>query len=416
MTPKPLLRRPEVEAITHLSRAAIYSKMKKGTFPLPVRLGSTSVAWRAEDIDRWISELPVANELAGSASRAAAADRALERTRERAAGHGVAQQPIDWPPLMPAVAEALLGEPSSATRRELRYGRKGSLSVRLDSGTWFDFEGGTGGGVLALVEREHGSRAAALAWLKTEGFIGQRDSALARPESRCKPRAGETGNPAGVRPYAAQPARREDSRRFARRVWTETRPLAGTVAERYLEACGVGHVAGAPALRFHPGLSHPNAPDRLPCLVAGVQDTGGRFLGIQRTYLAVDGSGKASVDPVRASLGSLAGGTVRLAESIDDRLLVGEGIESTAAAALILDWRGGAWAALGTSGLRAVELPAGVHDVVIAADRDAKGGGQLAAAALAERLEAEGRRVLIHFSHDFGEFGDFADALAEPMS
>lgn len=72
MTPKPLLRRPEVEAITHLSRAAIYSKMKKGAFPLPVRLGSNSVAWRAEDIDRWISELPVANELAGSESRAAA--------------------------------------------------------------------------------------------------------------------------------------------------------------------------------------------------------------------------------------------------------------------------------------------------------------------------------------------------------
>ena len=58
-----LLRRPEVEAITHLSRAAIYSKMKKGTFPLPVRLGPNSVAWRAEDIDRWISKLPVASEL-----------------------------------------------------------------------------------------------------------------------------------------------------------------------------------------------------------------------------------------------------------------------------------------------------------------------------------------------------------------
>lgn len=72
MTPKPLLRRPEVEAITHLSRASIYSKMKKGAFPLPVRLGSNSVAWRAEDIHRWISELPVANELRDE-SRAAAA-------------------------------------------------------------------------------------------------------------------------------------------------------------------------------------------------------------------------------------------------------------------------------------------------------------------------------------------------------
>ena len=67
-----LLKRPEVEAVTHLSRASIYSKIKAGNFPLPVRLGSNSVAWHAEDIDRWIAELPVANELRDE-SRAAAA-------------------------------------------------------------------------------------------------------------------------------------------------------------------------------------------------------------------------------------------------------------------------------------------------------------------------------------------------------
>ena len=194
-------------------------------------------------------------------------------------------------------------------------------------------------------------------------------------------------------PCAAQPASRKDSQPFARRIWKTTRLLAGTVAERYLDARGVGHVAGAPALRFHPGLSHPSAPGRFLCLVAGVQDAGERFLGIQRTYLSVDGSGKADVDPVRASLGSLAGGAVRLAESIGDRLLVGEGIETTAAAALVLDWRGGAWATLGTSGLRAVELPELVREVTIAADRDV--GGLRAAAALARRLEGEGRRVEI---------------------
>ena len=66
-----LLKRPEVEAVTGLSRASIYSKIKAGTFPLPVRLGSNSVAWRAEDIDRWIAELPVAEELR-SGDRAAA--------------------------------------------------------------------------------------------------------------------------------------------------------------------------------------------------------------------------------------------------------------------------------------------------------------------------------------------------------
>ena len=100
---------------------------------------------------------------------------------------------------------------------------------------------------------------------------------------------------------------------------------------------------------------------------------------------------------------------MRLAESIGDRLLVGEGVETTAAAALVLDWRGGAWATLGTSGLRAVEIPECVREVTIAADRDA---GGLRAAALARRLEGEGRPVEIRAPCR----GDFADWLSEVTS
>ena len=190
----------------------------------------------------------------------------------------------------------------------------------------------------------------------------------------------------------------------ARRVWERTKPLPDTIAETYLTARGVGHVGVAPALRFSPALSHPCAPGRFPCLVAGVQDAAGGFLGVQRTYLAADGAGKANVEPPRASLGSLSGGAVRLGEPESGRaLVVGEGIESTAAAMVLFDAPG--WAALGTSGLRTIELPEHVRDVVIAADRDA--GGLRAAAALYRRLEAEGRGVEIRRPHK----GDFNDAL-----
>ena len=62
---------------------------------------------------------------------------------------------IDWPAIAGDVAHALLGEPSSATRRELRYGRKGSLSVDIECGRWRDHEAGEGGGVLALARISH---------------------------------------------------------------------------------------------------------------------------------------------------------------------------------------------------------------------------------------------------------------------
>ena len=335
----------------------------------------------------------------------------------RAGGHTAPTSRIDFAALMPDVALALLGEPNArmSTASEFRYGRRGSLVVHVGgerAGRWHDFEVGEGGGVLDLVVRERGcDRAGAARWLRDAGSVVSMDPALGRPQSRCEPRPGDVT-------YAAVPKADANERRaWARRTWIATRPLAGTVAEVYLAARGVAHVASAPALRFHPSLTHPAAPGRFPALVAGVQAVTGRFMGIQRTYIAADGTDKAAVDPARASLGSLAGGAVRLAESADGRLLVGEGIESTAAAVLVLDWRhGGAWATLGTPGLRAVELPEHVRDVTIAADRDPGGGGQLAAATLAERLEAEGRHVAIHFSHNFGEFRDFADALAKAMA
>ena len=47
-----------------------------------------------------------------------------------------------------AVAHRLLGKPTSASKTELRYGRKESLSISLEKNVWKDFDKGTSGGVL----------------------------------------------------------------------------------------------------------------------------------------------------------------------------------------------------------------------------------------------------------------------------
>ena len=318
-----------------------------------------------------------------------------------------ARPAIDFAALMPDVARALLGEPNArlSTARELRYGRHGSLAVHVGgeyAGTWRDFEGDEGGGVLALVAREAGARDSreAIAWLREGGFLDGEPGRQARHGAEPPRKPPESRSEAFPAPDHAI-ARRK----VARRVWESTEPLPGTIAERYLTARGVGHVSGAPALRFHAALTHPVVPGRFPCLVAGVQDVHGGFLGVQRTYLDSTGAGKANVEPVKASLGSTAGGAVRLAEPEHGRLLVGEGIESTAAAMALFDLPG--WAAIGAGGLRAIEIPPHVEDVLIASDRDA--AGLRAAAALARRLEAEGRNVEIRRPHK----GDFNDVLRE---
>ena len=61
-----LLRRRDVEGITGMSRASIYRLMQKGDFPRPVKVGSTAVRWKENDIAAWIESRPVAMSELGS--------------------------------------------------------------------------------------------------------------------------------------------------------------------------------------------------------------------------------------------------------------------------------------------------------------------------------------------------------------
>ena len=53
--PGKLLRLPFVEERTGLKKSTIYAGVKAKTFPAPVRLSARAVAFREEDVDRWIT-------------------------------------------------------------------------------------------------------------------------------------------------------------------------------------------------------------------------------------------------------------------------------------------------------------------------------------------------------------------------
>ena len=84
-------------------------------------------------------------------------------------------------------------------------------------------------------------------------------------------------------------------------------------------------------LRYHPSCWHVSAT-HLPAMVAAIE--GGKDFAVHRTYLSHDGREKAKVDPVKAMLGTVAGGAVRLRLGRGP-LMVGEGIESTLSASIL---------------------------------------------------------------------------------
>lgn len=54
--PSVLLRLPEVQRRTGLSRSSIYAKIGRGEFVRPVRLGPNSVGWPESEILSWIAD------------------------------------------------------------------------------------------------------------------------------------------------------------------------------------------------------------------------------------------------------------------------------------------------------------------------------------------------------------------------
>jgi hypothetical protein len=196
---------------------------------------------------------------------------------------------------------------------------------------------------------------------------------------------------------------RDDAKRTkaALSIWQSAAPADGTLVETYLRSRGI--VMPIPAtLRFRAGLKHPCGgiwPAMVALVTRGEDDTP---LAIHRTFLAHDGAGKAPVDPQKMMLGPCRGGAVRLA-SPGDVLMVGEGIESCLAA--VLATGNPAWAALSTSGLRALDLPDTARDVIVLADGDDP--GEAAARDCAWRWKRESRRVRIARPPKEMDFNDF---------
>jgi putative DNA primase/helicase len=172
-------------------------------------------------------------------------------------------------------------------------------------------------------------------------------------------------------------------------IWQTTMPAAGTLVETYLAQRGL-YCPVPPTLRFHPGLRHPTG-GIWPAMVALITDgVSGMPLAIHRTFIAPNGAGKAPVEPQKMMLGPCRGGAARLGVA-SDALMVGEGIETCLAAMQATGTP--TWAALSTSGLRALELPTTVRDVIVLADGDDP--GEAAAQDCARRWKREVRRVRI---------------------
>lgn len=174
----------------------------------------------------------------------------------------------------------------------------------------------------------------------------------------------------------------------ARSIWEAAAPADGTLAARYLASRSIALTAPL-CVRFA-RLPYGRAAECYPCLVAAVTAPDGNLCGIQRTYLASDGDGKAALSKPKLSLGRIAGGAIRCSDPAET-LIVTEGLEDALSASQIFGLP--AWAAAGVGMLAKMQLPARVRSVIIGADNDE--AGQAGARKAAETFSSQGRLVRI---------------------
>ncbi len=214
--------------------------------------------------------------------------------------------------------------------------------------------------------------------------------------SGCRPEAvwaalrdrGLAGGDAGPGTVRQVPRRRDNSDRgrSALDIWRATRPAQGSPVEDYLRSRGITRPIPH-TIRYHPALKHPDIGQHLPALVAAVADAARKVTGIQRIFLTMDGR-KAPLTRPKLALGTLRGSAVRLAPTTD-RVWLTEGIEDGLAVMQMMGEP--AWAVLGTSGFKSVELPENIKQVILAPDGD--DAGQAVIEDAARRLAGQGREV-----------------------
>lgn len=151
-------------------------------------------------------------------------------------------------------------------------------------------------------------------------------------------------------------------------IWRAAIPINGTLAETYLRSRAITCEL-PPSLRYVE-LPYGRTGRVYPCLVACISSSEGPLQGIQRTFLAADGLGKAEVPKAKLSLGSVSGGAIRLGPMSEDVVLCA-GVED--GLSLLQELGRSVWAVPGDSNLSSVCFPTPVRSVAIGGDNDRSG-------------------------------------------
>ena len=281
----------------------------------------------------------------------------------------------------------IVGDARNTRGRSLFVRLSGPQSGKGVAGKWSDAATGEYGDLLDIIRESIGLNDFSEALDEARRFLSlPRDSP--RPPAAFDRTERETGSPES-----------------ARRLFAMARPIAGTLAERYLEHRGIAPAGNIKTLRFHPRCyyrsSSGSPPETWPAMIGAVTDLDGNITGAHRTWLDQSGRDKAPIPFPRRAMGELLGNGVRFAAPLDV-MAAGEGIETVLSVRCLLPTMP-MIAALSSAHLAAIHFPVALRRLYVLRDNDA--AGERALATLIRRTTGAGIEAIV-LTPTLGDFND----------
>ena len=304
---------------------------------------------------------------------------------------------------MEALAHHLLGKPGSKQSDTLRYGRKGSLSISLKDGLWYNFETAEKGNALQLIKAQMGFSDFKDTMAFAKDFLNYRDDWVVRPNQ-------STGD-SDKRVVKDSPNKRD----YAIKLANSSVPIKGTIAEKYLkEHRNLSQYHNA-ELRFIPKIStkHDDKSKTVAGLLAIARNDKNEINHVQVIRLnPLTGEKDVQSRIVKQTYGSPNGKTIVLNSNASSKITyLSEGIE-TGLSILECNRNANVQATLSKSNFKNVDLRNISEKVVLCLDNDGDKTfkDELITKSVIRLLDA-GKKVSIVMPDKIGD--DFNDVLRQ---
>jgi ATP-dependent exoDNAse (exonuclease V) alpha subunit len=255
------------------------------------------------------------------------------------------------------LATLLLGAPNQhmSNAHELRFGKSGKIVVNLSGdniGTWYDFKSDESGNLLKLIQREQqvGFKDAIL---YAAEFAGLSPEQRPNQSKTVQFTQSETVEALTLKKQEDQARKLEQ----VQRLYEESVPIQGTLAERYLKEHRSIQAELPESLRFHASAYESQTKQKLPALIAFAKDSEGTLKAAQVTYLDGMTAGKVNQEEIavnKRSRGIVKGAFVELQKG-EGPVYIAEGVE-TALSIKEAGVKGTVIASLGIFNIESIDL------------------------------------------------------------